>query len=92
MPPYHWIHLEGVFWIIAGGVVLTAAIVLARWSRSSSFTFKKRSEKELEEETYEFAGILKEQNRPVPMLIWLVGVGYFIWAALYVVFSGTRGL
>jgi hypothetical protein len=92
MPPYSWIHLESLFWVLAGGLIVASAIILARASRVWSFSLKKRTDKEIEEETHEFAGILSEGNRPVPIFIWLVIVGYFIWATAYVVFSGIRGL
>ncbi len=92
MPPYTWIHLENVWWMLAGGMIVTAAIVLARGSRHFSFTFKKRTDKEIDEDSHTFADDVQEQNRPVPVFIWLMFFGYFIWATLYVVFSGTRGL
>jgi hypothetical protein len=92
MPPYSWIHLENVWWVLAGGLVFAAAIVLARASTTFTFTFRKRSDKELDDEVHTFADDVAEQNRPVPILIWLVFIGYFVWAALYVVFSGVRGL
>ena len=91
MPPYSWIHLENVWWMLAGGLLFAVAIILARASTTFTFSFRKRTDKELQEE-HEFADGIKEQNRPVPILIWLVFIGYFIWAALYVVFSGSRGL
>ena len=92
MPPYSWIHLENVYWVLAGGVLFAAAIILARASTSSTFSLRKQTDKEIEESAHEFGGGVKEYNRPLPLLIWLVGVGYFIWATLYVVFSATRGL
>ena len=92
MPPYIWIHLENVWWMFAGGLIFAAAIVLARASATFTFSFRKRSDKELDEDTHDFADDVQEQNRPMPILIWLVFIGYFIWAALYVVFSGSRGL
>jgi hypothetical protein len=92
MPPYSWLHLESVFWVLFGGLAFALAIILARASRYLSFTLKKRSEEELEQETHTFAGIIKEQNRPVPVFIWVMIVGYFIWAVGYVIFSGEMGL
>lgn len=92
MPPYSWIHLESVFWVLAGGMIFASAIILARGSRVWGFSFKKRSEHQMEEEEYEFVDNLKEGHRPVPLFIWLVFIGYFIWATAYVVFSGIRGL
>jgi hypothetical protein len=92
MPPYSWIGLESVFWIIFGGLSIALAIILARGSLAHSFSFKKRSEKDLEEEVHHFAGVVSEQNRPIPVFIWLVTVGCFIWAVAYVLFSGAFGL
>lgn len=93
MPPYTWIHLENVWWVLAGGLVVAAAIVLARATTTYTFTFKKRSDADIAgKEAYEFPGGVKEQNRPVPVLIWLVIIGYLVWAVLYVIFYGARGL
>ena len=91
MPPYSWIHLENLFWVLAGGMAVTAAVVLARGSRRWGFSFKKRTDEEVEE-IKEFPDGLKEGNRPVPIFIWLMFIGYIIWAMAYVVFLGTRGL
>lgn len=92
MPPYSWIHLENVYWVLAGGLIFAAAIVLARATTVFSFSFRKQTDTEIEESVHDFGGEVKEHNRPVPIFIWLVGIGYFIWAVLYVLFSGTRGL
>ncbi len=92
MPPYSWIGLESVFWVLFGGLIVTLAIILARASLTYSFTFRKRTDDELEAETHHFANAVSEQNRPMPMFIWLVTVGYFIWAIAYVLFSGAFGL
>ena len=92
MPPYSWIHLESVWWMWGGGLMVATAIILARASRYYSFTLKRRSEEELQKETHTFADAVEEQNRPVPVFIWLVAIGYVLWAISYVVFSGARGL
>jgi hypothetical protein len=92
MPPYTWIHLENVWWVLAGGLLFAAAIVLARASTTFSFSLKRRRDEAIEEEVHEFPGGVKEQNRPVPMLIWLMIIGYPVWAVLYVIFYGARGL
>ena len=92
MPPYTWIHLENVWWVLAGGLIFASAIVLARGSRHFTFTFRKRSDQALDEDVHTFADGVQEQNRPVPLFIWLVSLGYLVWAILYVVFSGNRGL
>jgi hypothetical protein len=92
MPPYTWIHLESVFWVLAGGLLVASAIVLARGSRVWGFSFKKRSDEEIDKERHELAGVVSEDNRPVPLFIWLLIIGYLVWATAYVVFSGARGL
>lgn len=92
MPPYSWIGLESVVWILAGGGLITLAIIMARGSLHESFTFRKRSDEELENETHVFADHVSEQNRPVPIFIWLVCIGYFIWATAYVIHVGAFGL
>ena len=92
MPPYSWIGLESVFWVLAGGGLITVTIIMARGSLYESFSFRKRSEEELEKETHVFGGHVSEQNRPVPIFIWLVFIGYFIWATAYVIHSGIVGL
>ena len=92
MPPYSWIHLESVWWVIGGGLMVATAIILARASRHYSFTLKKRSEEDLVRETHRFGDAVEEQNRPVPVFIWLVAIGYAVWAIGYIIFSGKHGL
>lgn len=92
MPPYEAIHLENLAWTFGVGLLVVIAIVLARGSRAFTFSFRKRSEVDLEADTHEFGGGVREQNRPLPVLIWLVIIGYFIWALGYTLFSGARGL
>ena len=41
---------------------------------------------------HEFGGEVKESDRPVPWLIWLVFFGYFVWAVGYILFAGARGI
>lgn len=92
MPPYTWIGLESTYWILAGGLIVAVVIVMARGSLHESFSFRKRSEVALEKETHVFAEHVAEQNRPVPIFIWLVCIGYFVWATAYVLYSGAFGL
>ena len=92
MPPYGMIHYEQVLWALLVSLLFTGAIILARASRHWTLTFKARSEEDLKAETHEFAGGVSEQNRPVPLLIWLVAIGCVIWAIGYVIFSGSYGL
>lgn len=92
MPPYDLPGLEAIIFMTGIGIVIVAAIALARGSRWMGFSFTERSDKELEETVHEFGGGVSETDRPVPWLIWLVFLGYFIWAACYVIFSGVLGL
>ncbi|MDJ0766348.1 MAG: hypothetical protein QNJ97_25455 [Myxococcota bacterium] len=92
MPPYDWIHLENTWWVFGGGFIITLAIILARSSAVMSFSMRKQTEEALENETHHFAGIVSEQNRPVPVFIWLVGIGFLAWAVGYTIFSGKHGL
>ncbi len=88
MPPYDILATQRFFLLYGIGIVVVLAIVLARLSGTHGFTFEKRSDRELEDDVHEFGGDVSENRRPVPWLIWLVFVGYFAWAALYVVWSG----
>lgn len=92
MPPYEVMHIENLLWVFGAGLLFVVAITLARYSRHFTWTLRRRSEEELEAETHEFGGGVKEQNRPVPLFIWLVAIGYFAWAIGYVLFSGAVGL
>ena len=92
MPPYSWIHLENLWWVLAGGAVVALAIILARGSLAFRFTFRRQTEEEYQRETHTFGDAVSEQNRPVPLFIWLVAVGYLIWAVAYVIYSGIHGL
>ena len=92
MPPYELLGIEAVVFMTGIGIVVAAAIALARGSRFMGLSLTRRSDKELEETVHEFGGGVSETDRPVPWLIWLVLVGYLIWAVCYVVFSGMAGL
>jgi len=92
MPPYDMLQMESVWLVLLGGGLITLAIVLARASRRHAISLRRRSEEQLEAETHEFPGGLREQNRPVPVLIWIVTVGYFVWATAYVIFTSGIGV
>jgi membrane associated rhomboid family serine protease len=78
--------------VLAGGGLIALAIVLARASRHRTLSLRRKSEEQLERETHDFAGAVREQNRPVPLLVWIVTVGYFVWAVAYVIFSAGKGV
>ena len=92
MPPYDMLQMESVWVVLIGGALVTLAIVLARASRRHGLTLKRRSEEELEAETHEFPDGIREQNRPVPVFVWIVAVGYFVWATAYVIFTAGTGV
>jgi hypothetical protein len=92
MAPYDMLHMESVWMMLLGGGLVTLAVVLARASRRHALSLKRRSEEQLEAETHEFADGVREQNRPVPVFIWIVTVGYFVWATAYVIFTGEIGV
>ena len=92
MPPYTTLHFENLLWMVGVGLLLVCAVVLARGSSVYSLTLRRRSDAELEQEAHEFGDGLREENRPVPLFIWLVAVGYFVWAVGYVIFCGIYGL
>ncbi len=92
MPPYDWLHFENFLLMMGLGLALAAAILLARGSDLFSFSFRRQTEQQLEDTLHEFGGEVKEYNRPVPLLIWLVFVGYLVWATGYVIYCGWYGL
>jgi RsiW-degrading membrane proteinase PrsW (M82 family) len=91
MPPYTQLNFENFLFMILVGVGLAIVIILARGSEYLSFSFRGTSRAE-DEQVHEFGGEVKESNRPVSWLIWLLFVGYFIWAASYILFVGARGI
>lgn len=92
MPPYDLISTQNLIFATGVGLGLALVVALARGSRAWSLSLAPRPEAEEEEQPHEFGGEVSERDRPVPWLIWLVFVGYFVWAVAYVVFSGGRGL
>jgi hypothetical protein len=92
MPPYRAIDNEYVLLMLGVGLLVALAVILARGSRTFSLGRRQRSDEEHERDVHEFGGGVSETNRPVPLLIWLVFVGYFVWAAGYIVYAGRQGL
>jgi len=91
MPPYTQLNFDNFLFMILVGVGLAIAIILARGSEYLCFSFRGTSRTE-DEQVHEFGGGVKESDRPVSWLIWLLFVGYFIWAASYILFVGARGM
>jgi hypothetical protein len=89
MPPYAQLQLDDFLFAVAVGLGLVVAVILARGSEYLSL---RRERPDEEQEVHEFGGGVQEANRPVPWLIWLLFVGYFVWAAAYVLFIGARGM
>jgi hypothetical protein len=90
MPPYETVQATDLLFMWAIGLVLAIAVVLARGSRVFTFSFSKPAEDA--DEPHTFPGGVSETNRPVPIFIWLVFIGYFVWATAYVVFCGSSGV
>lgn len=89
MPPYDEMQFQHLVLMIGFGVLVALLVILARGSEV--FTLKKFSLGD-NESIKEFGGEVSEGNRPVPLLIWLIFAGYFLWAAVYVIYSGLHGL
>jgi len=92
VPPYDAISLEHLALMLGIGVLAVIAVALARSSRWLGLTASKKTDEQLEAEVKQFGGDVSETQRPVPWLIWLVFVGYFVWATAYVILAGVRGL
>ena len=92
MPPYSWLNHELVLMMFGIGIGISIAIMLARGILRWNFSLKKQSDEDIEKSLHEFPGGVKEYNRPMPLIIWLVFIGYFIWAAGYLIFSGYYDL
>lgn len=91
MAPYSILATKQVIFFVGIGLLISLAIILARASRYWGFTTQQKSDEELAKDVHEFGGGVTETQRPVPWLIWLVFVGYFIWAISYVLWNGYFG-
>ncbi len=91
MPPYTQIAFDNFLFMILVGIGLAIAVILARCSEFLTFSFRGSSREE-DERAHEFGGGVKESDRPVPWLIWLVFFGYFIWAVSYILYIGAWGM
>jgi hypothetical protein len=91
MPPYAQINFDNFLFMIFVGLGLAIAVILARGSEHLSFSFRGHTPAD-DEHVHEFGGDVKESDRPVPWLIWLLFFGYFVWAVAYILFTGTNGL
>jgi hypothetical protein len=92
MPPYEWLANQRLLLALGIGLGLTIAVLLARGSRVFGFSLSKKPAEPSESERHEFGGGVSELHRPVPLLVWLVFVGYFVWATAYVLFVAERGI
>ena len=91
MPPYTQLNFDNFLFMVLVGLGLAIAVILARGSEHLTFSFHSYTRAE-EEEAHEFGGDVRESDRPVPWLIWLVFAGYFVWAVAYILFAGANGL
>lgn len=92
MPPYDLINYEYFVMMIGIGLILTVAVMLARGSRIFNFGSTPRTDREIDEDVHDFGDNVREGTRPVPIFIWFVWIGYFIWALGYVIFSSYFGV
>jgi len=90
MPPYEMIQANDLLFMWAIGLALAIVVFLARGSRVFTFSFSRTEGKD--DDLHAFPGGVSERNRPVPILIWLVFLGYFVWATAYVIYSGWSGV
>jgi hypothetical protein len=90
MPPYTQVQFNDFLFVVAVGLGLVVAVILARGS--DILALRRETPDDEEEPVHEFGGGVSEANRPVPWLIWLLFIGYFVWAAAYVLFIGARGM
>ncbi len=90
MPPYEAIQAGDLLFMWVIGLVLSIVVFLARGSRLLTFSFSRPAEEG--DDLHTFPGGVSETNRPVPIFIWLVFIGYFVWATAYVVFCGSNGV
>lgn len=91
MPPYESIQAQDVLFMITVGVGLSLAVTLARLSRVLFLTIRRR-DPETESEPTKIPGGLAEGHRPIPILIWVLAVGYLMWAVGYIIYSGFHGV
>ncbi|MBM4386218.1 MAG: hypothetical protein FJ088_00675 [Deltaproteobacteria bacterium] len=89
MPPYGEIQFQHLVLMIGFGILAAILVILARGSEIFNL---EKDHSEGSGPAKEFGGGVSEGNRPVPLLIWLIFTGYFIWAAAYVIYSGIYGL
>jgi hypothetical protein len=85
MPPYESLQAQDILFMFTIGIGLTIAVALARGSKYLHFSFTKPR---AEEKPHEFGGKVTETNKPVPILIWLIFIGYFVWTVGYILYSG----
>jgi hypothetical protein len=91
MPPYDLINTSYEILAIGIGVGITVLVILARGSTFFSWSFRKRSDAEIEEHLIEFGGGVSERNAPVPIAIWLVAAAVTIWSVGYILSNGATG-
>jgi len=92
VPPYDLISERSLILALLVGGGIAVGIILARSSRFMSFTARKRSDEEIENDVHEFGDGVSEHDAPVPLFIWLLAVAYLIWAVGYVVYTSWYGL
>lgn len=92
MPPYDLINLRYFLLMMGVGIGVPLLVVLARGATRYTFSFRRRSDAEIERSRHEFGGGVEETDRPVPLFIWLIILLVFLWAVGYTIYTGLFGL
>jgi len=92
MPPYDLINWRYFLFMMAVGIGLSLLVILARGSRTISFSLKKQTQEEIDDSIHEFGGGVTEKNSPVPLFILVIITGVLVWSVGYTIYSGIFGL
>ncbi len=92
MPPYDLLNLRYVIYFLGIGCALSVLLILARGARTFSFTFRKRSQQEIDDDIHTFGSGVQERNAPLPLFMWVLILAFFIWAIVYTITTGRTGL
>jgi hypothetical protein len=92
MPPYDLINSRYFWFMMAAGVGIAVLVILARGVSPYTFSLRKRSDQQIDEDVHEFGGGVREKDSPVPLLLWLLVPSVLLWAVGYIIYSGAYGL
>jgi len=90
MPPYSAIHNEYLLYILLGGGLLTALLVLALYSGKWTIGSRRQDDPQQDDQVHEFGGGVREGHGPVPLFLVVMLVLFVIWAIGYTLFAGAH--